>query len=302
MSFGFAALVGRPNVGKSTLVNALVGQKVSIVSPVSQTTRSAVRAIVNKPPDQLVLVDTPGIHKPVTLLGKKLNEVSQRTLENVDLICFVVDAASGIGSGDRLLATWLPAKVPTVCVLNKIDEATPSQIAEQLGLAAQIGAKGENGEGAVKFDSYVPLSALSGDGIEILEQELFSRLPEGEAMFPLDMTSDQTESHLVGEIVREGLLLRMRDEIPHSIAVMVDSLEGLDKPDEVVRIECVIYVERDSQKGMVIGKNGVILKEVGTAARLQCEALLGRRIFLQLRVKVSQNWQRRADRLSRMGY
>ncbi|MFN8103383.1 MAG: GTPase Era [Acidimicrobiia bacterium] len=292
--FGFVALIGRPNVGKSTLVNALVGEKVSIVSHVAQTTRTAVRAVVNGDGVQMVLVDLPGVGKPQTLLGERLNDLATRMMGEVDVVCFVVDAAAGIGIGDAHLAARLPADAAAVCVLNKIDAIGPARIAEQLSAARELR----------DFDAYVPVSALACDGVEVVADELRSRLPPGEAMFPDDMATDQTESHLIAELVREQYLLRMREELPHSIAVMVDDIEGLydPDPDEILRVDATVYVERESQKGMVVGKGGAIVKDVGTAARLQAEALLGRRMYLHLRVRVSKDWQRRADRLSRLGY
>lgn len=304
MSFGFVAVYGRPNVGKSTLVNALVGEKVAITSKVAQTTRTAIRGVVNRNGSQLVLVDTPGVHKPVTLLGEKLNEVARRQLSEVDAICFVVDAEAGLGRGDEMLAGWLPQGSPVVCVLNKIDRCDPATIARQTDASRDLH----------DFAAWVPVSALTGDGVELLSEELFALLPAGDPMFPGGMTTDQSDRHLVSEFVREQLIRRTRDEVPHSIAVLVDEIEGLE--DEwaadvesgtqgapgLVRIEATIYVERESQKGIVIGKKGALLKEVGTRAREQLEGILGRRIHLRLRVKVSPSWQRRADAISRLGY
>ena len=187
MSFGFVAVVGRPNVGKSTLVNALVGEKVAIVSAVAQTTRSAIRAVVTRGADQLVLVDTPGVHKPVTLLGSRLNDLARRTLAQVDAVCFVVDGAAGIGRGDALLAGWLPEDTPAVLVLNKLDRCSKDRVAEQLVEAAALR----------DFAAFVPVSALAGDGIGALLDEVFALLPEGEPMFPADLATDQTERHLI---------------------------------------------------------------------------------------------------------
>lgn len=290
--FGFVAMIGRPNVGKSTLANALVGEKVSIVSHVAQTTRTAVRAVVNGDRGQMVVVDLPGIGKPQTLLGERLNDLARRMMDEVDLVCFVVDAAGGVGAGDAHLAGWLPEAVPAVCVLNKVDAIGRARVAEQLTAVAAL----------ADFDAYVPVSALTGDGVAIVAEELFARLPPGPAMFPLDMATDQTESHLIAELIREQYLLRMREELPHSIAVLVDEIEGLYDENELLRVEATVYVERESQKGMAVGKGGALIKEVGTAARTQAEALLGRRMYLHLRVRVSKHWQRRADQIARMGY
>ncbi len=296
MKFGFVAVIGRPNVGKSTLVNALCASKVAIVSPVAQTTRTALRGIVNTDDAQLVLVDTPGIHKPQTLLGSRLNDLSRRMLGEVDAVAFVVDVAGGIGRGDKMLAGWLPDDAPVVCVLNKTDRADPAAIARGIEEATTL--RGPDTE----FRAFVPTSARDGDGIDALRAELVDLLPEGDAMFPADMPTDQSERHLVAELVREQLLLRTRDEIPHSIAVIVDDVEGLDDPETVVRFECVVYVERESQKGIVIGKGGGLLKEAGQAARGQIEALLGRHVYVGLKVKVSKEWQRRGELLNRLGY
>ncbi len=292
MKFGFVGVVGRPNVGKSTLVNALTGHDIAIVSPVAQTTRSAIRGLVNSDAGQMVLVDTPGIHKPVTLLGKRLNDLATRTLGEVDVVCFVVDGASGIGRGDEMLAGWLPDDKPCVAVVNKTDAMSGAAIAEQLAAAS----------GLRDFDAFVPVSAIERDGVTIVEDELYNLLDDGDPLFPPDMPTDQTERHLIAEFVREQLLLRTRDEVPHSIAVMVDDIEGLEDPESILRVTCLIYVERKSQKGIVIGKSGGVLKVVGQNARERAEALLGRHIYLSLRVKVSPDWQRRASSLNRLGY
>lgn len=311
MSFGFAAVYGRPNVGKSTLVNAMVGRKVAITSSVAQTTRTALRGVVNRGSDQLVLVDTPGVHKPVTLLGERLNDTARRMLNEVDVVCFVMDAFAGVGRGDELLASWLPAGIPTVCVLNKVDRCSPDRIAEQLVLSSELGFGPGSGSGPGSGPGFgpgfgpaawVPASALALDGVDLVLDELFSLLPNGEPMFPAEMATDQTERHLIAELIREQLLKRTREEIPHSIAVLIDDMEGLSDPDALLRVEATIYVERNSQKGIVIGRSGALLKEVGTDARSQIEALCGRRMYLGLRVKVSPLWQRRADALNQMGY
>jgi len=292
MKFGFAALAGRPNVGKSTLVNALAGTKVTIVSRVAQTTRTPVRGVVTTAEAQVCFVDTPGIHKPVTLLGERLNQTARRQFSDVDMVIAVYDAAGGIGRGDAVFTSFLPDDKPVLCVLNKIDLVSRAEIAQQLKAARDLR----------DFACYVPLSAQSGDGVDLLMDEVMQRLPEGAAMFPPDMATDQTERHLVAELVREQFLHRTLQEVPHSVAVFVDDLTGLDEPDGMVRAECTIYVERNSQKGIVIGQGGTLLRDAGTAARKQLEGILGRRVYLGLRVRVSRKWQRRAEIMERLGY
>jgi GTP-binding protein Era len=276
---GFATLVGRPNVGKSTLLNALVGQKVSIVSDKPQTTRTQVRAVVNRPEAQLVFVDTPGIHKPVTALGERLNATATNALDDIEVACLVIDATQPFGRGDRFVASRLPPD-KTVVVVNKTDAASPAQIAAQLAAASELGAS-----------SYFPVSARRGDGVPALLDELFSRLPEGPPYFPEDMVTDVPEAFWVAELVREQLLAVTHHELPYAIATRVTEWEW-------PRIRVEILVERESQKGMVIGKGGAVLKAVGAAARAQ----LPPGAFLELFVKVDKDWQRRPDRIARLGY
>jgi GTP-binding protein Era len=287
---GFVTLVGRPNVGKSTLLNRLVGQKVSIVSDRPQTTRNQIRGVLGLPGVQAVFIDTPGIHKPRTELGRRLNQRSLETLGAVDVVCFLVEAKAAIGSGDRFIAGELSRlATPVILVVNKVDAATPAQIAAHLAEATRMG----------DFDAYVPLSAVTGEGVEALMGEILPRLPPGPRYYPDDVVSDQPDAFLAAEIVREKLLARAREELPHSLAVTVEEIE--ERPD-LLAIRAVIRVERESQKAIVIGKGGSVLKEVGTEARAELEALLGSRIHLETHVKVDKDWQRRPEKLDRLGY
>jgi len=276
---GFITLVGRPNVGKSTLVNAMCGQKVSIVSDKPQTTRTRVMGIRTTPEAQLVFVDTPGLHKPVTALGERVNATALDSVSDVDVVCLVIDATKPFGKGDQWVAGHLDLPNALV-VLNKIDAVKPDMVVQQLTAAAELGAA-----------AYFPVSARSGKGIAELVQHLSSLLPEGPMYFPEDTVSDQPEEQWVAELVREQLLAVTRDELPYSIATRVTEW---DWP----RVRVEIIVERDSQKGMVIGKKGAVLKEVGTRARAQ----LPDGVFLELFVKVDKDWQHRPDRVERLGY
>jgi GTP-binding protein Era len=276
---GFVTLVGRPNVGKSTLLNALVGQKVSIVSDKPQTTRTQVRAVVNRPDAQLVFVDTPGIHKPITALGERLNATATTALDDIEVACLVLDATQPFGRGDRFVAGRLPPD-KTVVVVNKIDLAPPSEVLAQLAAASEL-----------ESSSYYAVSARDCRGVPELLDHLFARLPEGPQYFPDDVVTDVPEAFWVAELVREQLLAVTRDELPHAIATRVTEW---DWP----RIRVEILVERESQKGMVIGKQGAVLKAVGTAARAQ----LPPGAYLELHVKVDKDWQRRPERIARLGY
>jgi GTP-binding protein Era len=298
---GFVTLVGRPNVGKSTLLNQLVGSKVAIVSDRPQTTRTAIRGVRTTPGDQIVFVDTPGIHKPRTPLGERTNERAVATLGEVDVVCLLVEADAPIGAGDRFVA-GLVHQVPTpkLLVVNKIDRAGKPAIVEHLATAAR-----DLGD----FDAYLPVSARTGDGIAALLGEIESRLPEGPMYYPEGTVTDQPETFVAAELVREKLLAVARDELPHSISVSVEELDDIpdadadtDDPDAILRLRADISVERDSQKGIVIGRGGRVLKDAGTAARQELEALLGVRVYLETRVRVERDWQRRAHALDRLGY
>jgi GTP-binding protein Era len=298
---GFVTLVGRPNVGKSTLLNQLVGSKVAIVSDRPQTTRAAIRGVRTTPDDQIVFVDTPGIHKPRTPLGERTNQRAVATLGEVDVVCLLVEADSSIGAGDRFVAGLVEqVATPKLLIVNKIDRAGKPAIAEHLATAAR-----DLGD----FDAYLPLSARTGDGVVPLLGEIESRLPEGPRYYPEGVVTDQPETFVAAELVREKLLAVARDELPHSITVSVEELEDIpdadadvDDPDQILRLRADISVERDSQKGIVIGRGGRVLKDAGTAARQELEALLGVRVYLETRVRVERDWQRRAHALDRLGY
>jgi GTP-binding protein Era len=288
---GFVAVVGRPNVGKSTLVNSLVGDKVTITSDKPQTTRSAIRGVVEAPGKQAVLVDTPGYHKPRTLLGRRLNDVVRAAWSDVDLALFVVDGEGGVGRGDERVAhdlSWVGC--PVFLVLNKIDRMSPARIAEALAKASSLG----------DYAEFVPLSARTGDGVGLLRGLVWDALPEGPLLYPPGTRRDQPPPIFVAELVREKLLARTHEELPHSIAALTEEYEERD--DGLLEISVIVYVERSSQKGIVIGRGGATLKAVGTEAREEIELLFGRRVFLHLRVKVEKDWQRRAHALTRLGF
>jgi GTPase len=288
---GVVAVVGRPNTGKSTLVNALVGEKVAIVSDKPQTTRRGVRGVVTSDDCQVVFVDTPGFHKPRTLLGQRLNETVSASVEGVDAIVLVVDAAAGVGRGDAFAAQrhLEPFDGPKLCAVNKIDAVGRHAVVPQLDAASKLG----------EFDEIVPVSARTGEGVGTLLELLVGRMPEGPPLFPEDQATDQSIETRVAEIVREKALDLTREELPHSIEVVVEELED---GDELVRIDAVVLVERESQKGIVIGRGGEMLKTIGTRARKELEALFGRKVFLGLRVKVLREWQRDPSALQRLGF
>ena len=278
MRSGFVTFVGRPNVGKSTLVNRIVGTKVAITSDKPQTTRTRIMGVLTRPDAQVVFVDTPGIHKPRTALGTRLNATAEGTIGDVDVVCLVIDATQPLGRGDQWVAGLVPKDA--VCVVNKIDRAAKPQVLEQLRAASGL-----------ELSEYFPVSARTGEGIEALVEHLIGRLPEGPQYFPDDMVTDVPEAFWVAELVREQLLRRTHDELPHSIAARVTEWEW-------PFIRCEILVERDSQKGIVIGKKGQVLKEVGTAVREQ----LPEGAYLELLVKVDKDWQRHPKAMERFGY
>jgi GTP-binding protein Era len=273
---GFVTLAGRPNVGKSTLLNAILGQKVSIVSDKPQTTRTAVRGILHRPDAQIVFVDTPGVHKPVTALGERLNASARDALDDVDVACLVLDATQPFGRGDQWVADRLPPGL--VVVVNKVDRAARAAVAAQLAASSSLPA-----------EAWFPLSARTGEGVAALVDHLVERLPEGPAYYPSDVVADVPDATRVAELVREQLLAVTHDELPYSIATRVTEWEW-------PRIRVEILVERDSQKGMVIGKGGAVLKQAGTEARKQ----LPPGVHLDLFVTVDKNWQHKPDRIERL--
>ena len=299
---GFACFVGRPNAGKSTLTNALVGTKVAITSNRPQTTRHTVRGIVHRPEAQLVLVDTPGLHKPRTLLGERLNDVVRTTWAEVDVIGFCLPADQRIGPGDRFIAGELAAlkRTPKVAVVTKTDLVEPAAVAEQLAAVDRLG-----GECGVEWAEIVPVSAVAGQQVSLLADLLTPLLPEGPALYPDGDLTDEPEQVMVAELIREAALEGVRDELPHSIAVVVEEMvprEGRPADRPLLDVHANIFLERPSQKGIVIGPKGERLKEVGVASRRHIEALLGTPVYLDLHVKVAKDWQRDPKQLRRLGF
>ncbi len=295
MKSGFVVVVGRPNVGKSTLVNTMVGSKVAITSSRPQTTRNAIRGVVTDsagpdPEYQIVLVDTPGLHKPKTELGTRLNSLVYGTLADADVVLFLIDATMPIGPGDRLIAERLVESDADVVVgVNKIDKASRQATMVQLIEAADW-----------PFQDIYPLSAINGDGVAELVKELVRRLPEGPRYYPEGMTTDQPESLVIAEIVREKFLGRLRDELPHSLTVRIEEMD--QRENGLIDIKADVIVERKSQKGIVIGKGGSLLQKAGTEAREELETILGSKVNLMLHVVVEKDWQRRPQLLDRLGF
>ena len=288
---GFCCFVGRPNAGKSTLTNALVGSKIVITSDKPQTTRHAVRGILTRQDAQLVIVDTPGLHRPRTLLGERLNDVVRATVADVDVVGFCVPADQRIGPGDRFIAAELrEVKAPVVAVVTKTDAVPKQRLAEQLLAVAQLG----------EFAEIVPVSAVSGEQIGLLADLLVANLPEGAQLYPDDVVTDNDIETQVAELVREAALDGVRDELPHSIAVTVDEMRRRDSG--LQEIFATVHLERDSQKGIVIGGRGARLKRIGSTARAGIEALLGERVHLDLHVAVERDWQRDPKKLDRLGF
>ena len=295
---GFCAFVGRPNAGKSTLTNALVGSKIVITSDKPQTTRRAVRGVLSRPDGQLVIVDTPGLHRPRTLLGQRLNDVVRETLAEVDVVGFCVPANEKIGPGDRFIAAELQAvKAPVIAVVTKTDTVGKQRIAEQLLTVGQLGDWAE----------IVPVSALAGEQVELLAGLLVSRLPAGPQLYPDSVTTDETDENRVAELIREAALADVRDELPHSIAVTVEEMNPREGAADTGRpplmdIFATLHLERASQKPIILGSGGSRLKRIGTEARRGIEDLLGRRVNLNLHVAVMGEWQRDPKKLDRLGF
>ncbi|MCX6500952.1 MAG: GTPase Era [Microbacterium sp.] len=292
---GFVTFVGRPNVGKSTLMNALVGEKIAITSEKPQTTRRAIRGIVNRPGGQLIVVDTPGIHRPRTLLGQRLNDLVDNVLGDVDVIAFCAPATEQVGPGDRRIAESLDgfARAKKIALITKTDAATREQITERL---LEVDALRED------WTAVIPLSALAGgEQLEVLTDEVLSLLPPSPALYPTDIATDESLEDRIAEIIREAALEGVRDELPHSIAVTVDDMAPRED-GEITDIHASVVVERDSQKGIIIGHRGARLRDVGTRARAQIEPLVGTRVFLKLHVRIAKEWQRDPKQLGRLGF
>ena len=290
---GFVTFVGRPNAGKSTLMNALVGEKIAITSSKPQTTRSAIRGVVHRDDAQLVIVDTPGMHKPRTLLGKRLNAVVQTTLGDVDVICLCIPADEPIGPGDRFIDEQLGGfpRARRVAVVTKTDKASKRQVAAQLLAVAQLR----------EWDAIVPLSSVRGEQLDVLVDALVALLPEGPALYEPGTRTEEPLEHRIAELVREAALEGVRDELPHSIMVTIDDIvERDDRP--LTQVYANLWVERDSQKAIVIGRGGSRLREVGADARREIESLLGQQVHLDLRVKVAKEWQGDPKQLGRFGF
>jgi len=287
---GFACFVGRPNAGKSTLTNAIVGQKIAITSSKPQTTRHVIRGVLHRPDAQLVLVDTPGLHRPRTLLGERLNDLVRSTWSETDVIGLCIPASEPVGKGDTFIASEMSAlKGKLVAVVTKTDLVSRDQLAEQLMAVSRLG----------DFADIVPCSAINGDGLDVLTDVMISHLPESPQLYPDSMLTDEPEHVLIAEMIREAALEGVRDELPHSIAVLVEEIipEG-----GLTKIYADIYVERTSQKAIVIGAKGSRLKEVGTTSRAHIEDLLGTRVFLDLHVRVAKDWQRDPRQLRKLGF
>lgn len=336
---GFAVFVGRPNVGKSTLTNALVGRKVAITSNRPQTTRHTIRGIVHRTDGQLILVDTPGLHRPRTLLGQRLNDVVAQTLGEVDVIGFCVPADQKVGPGDRYIAQQVVAAVgrtPVVAIVTKADLVPQQRLAEQLVAVSELGrevvteeraqrdarrrrrdaapfAKGTGGRPAAQrtedtpagWAHVIPVSAADGFQMDEIAELLVSLMPVSPPLYPEGDLTDEPEVTMMGELIREAALEGVRDELPHSLAVVVDEVserEGRSPDNPMLDVHASLYVERDSQKAIVIGKRGARLREIGTRARAQIESLLGTRIYLDLHVKVAKEWQRDPRQLSKLGF
>jgi GTP-binding protein Era len=276
-------------------MNALVGSKVAITSSRPQTTRRAIRGIVHRPDAQLIIVDTPGLHRPRTLLGERLDSLVRSTLTEVDVIGFCIPATDPIGPGDKYLAaelTGLAARTPVVAIVTKTDQATPAQVAAQLAAVAELG----------DWADIVPVSAVARFQLDVLADVLVSHLPAGRPLYPDGELTDEPEQLLVAELIREAVLEGVRDELPHSIAVVVEEMKPREGRGDLIDVYAFMYVERPSQKSIVIGPKGARLKDVGTQARRQIEALLGSQVYLDLRIKVAKNWQRDPKQLRRLGF
>ncbi|MDT8914624.1 GTPase Era [Amycolatopsis sp. PS_44_ISF1] len=292
---GFACFVGRPNAGKSTLTNALVGSKVAITSSKPQTTRHAIRGIVHRDDAQLVIIDTPGLHRPRTLLGQRLNDIVHSTWSEVDVVGLCVPADEKVGPGDRFIAAELAKiakRTPVIGIVTKTDLVPPEQVAAQLLALQEV----------MEFADLVPVSAVDGFQVQTVADLLVARLPEGPQLYPDGELTDEPEQTLVAELIREAALEGVRDELPHSIAVTVEEMLPHEGRDDMIDVHAFLYVERPSQKGIILGHKGERLREVGATARRQIEGLLGSKVYLDLHVKVAKEWQRDPRQLRRLGF
>lgn len=289
---GFVTLIGRPSSGKSTLLNALMGKKLAIASPTAQTTRHRFRAVHTTDDHQMVIVDTPGVHKPHDALGEELNVTALKSLDGIDVVAFLLDASAPFGRGDEWVIKGLSkVKAPKILVLSKIDLVDDAQLDEQRYRAVSL----------AEWDDVVELSSLTGENLDAFIEAVTDRLPTGPLWFPADMETDQPVEVIVAEFIREKILLNAYDEVPHAVGVVVDEMD-FNRRKNMQRIFASIYVERDSQKGIVIGKGGAAIKQVGTQAREDLERLLGCKVFLDLQVKVRKNWRRDLNQIRRFGY
>lgn len=289
---GFVTIIGRPNVGKSTLINHIIGQKIAIMSDKPQTTRNKIQGVHTTENGQIVFIDTPGIHKPKTKLGDFMVKAATSSLREVDVVLFLVDVYEGYGAGDQFIIDYLEGlKTPVFLILNKIDQVEPNQL---LPMIEQYSKK-------YPFAEIIPISALQGNNVNTLLEQIFNRLSEGPQYYPTDQITDHPERFIVAELIREKILELTREEIPHSIAIEIESMKKRETSDTVY-IGAVVYTERDSQKKIIIGKKGSVLKEVGQRARADIEALLGNKIFLELWVKVKKDWRNQEHQLRNFGY
>ncbi|HJB62754.1 MAG TPA: GTPase Era [Candidatus Microbacterium pullistercoris] len=292
---GFVTFVGRPNVGKSTLMNALVGEKIAITSEKPQTTRRAIRGIVNRPGGQLIVVDTPGVHRPRTLLGQRLNDLVDTVLGDVDVIAFCAPADEKVGPGDRRIAQSLDGypRARKIALVTKTDAASRDEVMDRL---IEVDALRED------WDAVIPISSETGDQLDVVADEVLARMPEGPALYPDDVVTDESLEDRIAEIIREAALQDVREELPHSIAVQIDDIAPREDRDDLTDVHASVVVERDSQKAIIIGRKGSRLKEIGARARAELEPLIGTRVFLGLHVRVAKEWQRDPKHLGRLGF
>lgn len=290
---GFISIIGRPNVGKSTFLNRVIGQKIAIMSDKPQTTRNKIQGVLSRSDSQMIFIDTPGIHKPKHKLGEFMIKVSKNTLREVDLIMFMVNAEQPLGKGDEFILELLEGnKTPVFLVINKIDTIHPDELIDRIN----------SYKDKYPFAEIVPISALQGNNVDNLLDTIERYLPEGPQYYPEDQVTDHPERFIISELIREKVLQLTREEIPHSVAVVIDKIKRDEEHEHMIRVQATIMVERDSQKGIVIGKRGAMLKEVGIRARKDIEMLLGSKVFLELWVKVQKDWRNKSTHLRDFGY